>query len=293
MDTKIKAAQLNIKAKNLAIELLGKDKQELVEMVLVLEERIKAIEEKINKSQFNGLFTKYKEHLDNVISKNDILNRKFYLVIPEKHDINIQIQLCIKKLENIGLKSIQLTNNELERLITKFFTGKSQIYPFKMDNDPSYIKIDDIYNKILYAHGYPRSVESGFLDKIVSSLGDFDLSLHIEGGKIVGNRTNPHNFLNSGKLGPPLRGYPGDTIITTEYGDTYYIFKASGTVHTGLDIAPRTYEGVGRAVLSSDNGIAYSTQAPCNYNIAGGSSMGKGVIVDHQNGIVTLYWHIL
>ena len=113
------------------------------------------------------------------------------------------------------------------------------------------------------------------------------------GGRIVGNRTNPHNFLNSGKLGPPLRGYPGDTIITTEYGDTYYIFKASGTVHTGLDIAPRTYEGVGRAVLSSDNGIAYSTQAPCNYNIAGGSSMGKGVIVDHQNGIVTLYWHIL
>src|SRR3989338_3373198 len=30
------------------IELLGKDKQELVEMVLVLEERIKAIEEKID-----------------------------------------------------------------------------------------------------------------------------------------------------------------------------------------------------------------------------------------------------
>ena len=46
--------------------------------------------------QFKGLFTKYKEHLENLISKNDILNRNFYLVIPEKHNIDIQIQLCIK-----------------------------------------------------------------------------------------------------------------------------------------------------------------------------------------------------
>ena len=82
---------------------------------LNLDDYFKAIEEKIQNSEFNSLFTKYIEHLDNVISKNDILNRKFYLVIPEKHDINIQIQLCMKKLENIGLKSIQLTNNELNK----------------------------------------------------------------------------------------------------------------------------------------------------------------------------------
>jgi len=35
------------------------------------------------------------------------------------------------------------------------------------------------YNRILYAHGYPRSVENGFLDKIVSCSGNFDFSLHI------------------------------------------------------------------------------------------------------------------
>lgn len=110
----------------------------------------------------------------------------------------------------------------------------------------------------------------------------------VEGGRIVGDRTNPHNYLDNGKLGAPLQGYPGDTTTTTEYGELYFL----GT-HTGLDIAPKSYEGVGRAILASDNGIAYSTQAPCNYNIAGGSSVGKGVVIDHQNGLVTLYWHIL
>lgn len=118
-------------------------------------------------------------------------------------------------------------------------------------------------------------------------------SAKVEGNRIVGNRVNPHNFLDNGRLGPPLQGYPDNTTITTEYGDTYYIFKASGTIHTGLDIAPKSYEGVGRPILASEKGISYSVSAPCGYNISGGSSVGKGVVIDHENGIVTLYWHIL
>ncbi len=110
----------------------------------------------------------------------------------------------------------------------------------------------------------------------------------VENGRITGNRINPHNYLDNGRLGSPLRGFPGETTITTEYGEVYFL----GT-HTGLDIAPKSYEGVGRAILAADNGVAYSISAPCNLNIAGGSPVGKGVIVDHQNGIVTLYWHTL
>jgi peptidoglycan hydrolase CwlO-like protein len=110
----------------------------------------------------------------------------------------------------------------------------------------------------------------------------------VEDGKIVGSRTNPHNYLDNGKLGPPVQGYPGNTQITTEYGEVYFL----GT-HTGLDIAPSSYEGVGRPILASDKGIAYAVSAPCSYRISGGSAVGKGVIVDHQDGIVTLYWHVL
>ncbi len=115
---------------------------------------------------------------------------------------------------------------------------------------------------------------------------------HVEGGRIVGNRTNPHNYLDNGKLGPPLRGYPDETTITTEYGEVYRIFGFP-SAHTGLDIAPKSYEGVGRAILAADDGDAYTTSAPCNYSISGGSSVGKGVIIDHHNGLVTLYWHVL
>ena len=111
----------------------------------------------------------------------------------------------------------------------------------------------------------------------------------VEGGRIVGSRVNPHNFLDNGKLGSPLSGFPGgDWIITTEYGEIYFLGQ-----HTGLDIAPQGGGGLGRSIIASENGIAYSTQAACSYNIAGGSSIGKGVVIDHQNGIVTLYWHIL
>lgn len=114
----------------------------------------------------------------------------------------------------------------------------------------------------------------------------------VEGSKIVGNRINPHNYLDNGKLGPPLAGYPSDTVITTEYGEVYKIFGFP-SAHTGLDIAPISYEGAGRAILASEKGIAYKTEAPCSYNISGGTSVGKGIVIDHQNGLVTLYWHIL
>ncbi len=110
----------------------------------------------------------------------------------------------------------------------------------------------------------------------------------VEGGRVVGNRVNPHNYLDNGKLGAPLMGYPGETTITTEYGEVYFL----GT-HTGLDIAPKVYEGVGRPILAADNGVAYAVSAPCPYSISGGSPVGKGVVIDHQNGVVTLYWHVL
>lgn len=114
----------------------------------------------------------------------------------------------------------------------------------------------------------------------------------VEGGRIVGNRTNPHNYLDNGKLGSPIRGYGSETMITTEYGEVYQVFGFP-SAHTGLDIAPKSYEGVGRAILAAESGTAYTTSAPCNYSISGGSSVGKGVIIDHGNGLVTLYWHIL
>lgn len=144
---------------------------------LNLSDYFKELQGKINKEEtFQDLFKKYKEHIQKLISENDILNRNFYLVIPEKHEISIQINVCQKKLENIGLKSIRLETEQLKELTNKFFISDKAF----IENNPNYLKVNDTFVKVLYADGYPRSVESGFLDKVVSLLGDFDLSLHIE-----------------------------------------------------------------------------------------------------------------
>ncbi len=49
----------------------------------------------------------------------------------------------------------------------------------KIINNKDYLQIDDYFYRVIYASGYPRTVEAGFLDRVVSLLGDFNLSLQI------------------------------------------------------------------------------------------------------------------
>ena len=103
----------------------------------------------------------------------------------------------------------------------------------------------------------------------------------VEGGRIIGNRQDPKPYLEDGKYEKPVPNYPQN--VTTWYGEIYFL----GT-HSGIDIA----NSFGTPIRAIDGGDAYLTSAPCNYKIAGGTSLGKGIVVDHKNGLVTLYWHI-
>ena len=147
---------------------------------LDLQSYLDEIERKTSKNQqFKSLFTGYQSFLKETISKNNVLNRNFYLIIPEKDNIDIQVQICERRLYSMGLRSHRLKDNELNNLLNKFFNNPQSIF-----NNVSHIRINNTYNRIIVAHGYPRSVETGFLDRIVSCLGNFDFSLHIE----------PHNI---------------------------------------------------------------------------------------------------
>jgi len=52
--------------------------------------------------------------------------------------------------------------------------------PSFVHNEIDSIRINDMFNRIVMATGYPRSIQEGWLDRIVSAEGTFDLSLHIE-----------------------------------------------------------------------------------------------------------------
>jgi len=168
---------------------------------------------KLNK-KLRANYQEYEDFLKKTVWENSILNKNFYIVIPETTDITIQIKICEDRLNSLNLRSHRLKDNELKEVINEVFN--CQELPKSLKNDIDYLKVvkeveseDEVgkrveaekklqeedktikidlnpkeklveFHRIIYAYGYPRMVESGFLDKLVSCSGNFDLSLHIQ-----------------------------------------------------------------------------------------------------------------
>lgn len=121
----------------------------------------------------------------------------------------------------------------------------------------------------------------------------------VQGGQVVDINTlqpvqfqftshlvNPHGYIDTGILSPPLAGYPSQVTISTEFGQVYFL-----GVHTGLDLYPTAKPGqAGEPILATGDGIAYPASDSHACYLTG--TIGKGVVIDHQNGLVTLYWHL-
>ena len=98
-------------------------------------------------------------------------------MLPKAIINNINSLKIIKKVE---------TNAEIEKRIEKETEDIEKEKIDKKEKKKKIAKIDKTpqekeweFHRIIYAYGYPRMVESGFLDKLVSCSGNFDLSLHI------------------------------------------------------------------------------------------------------------------
>jgi len=141
------------------------------------------------------LFNDFEEFIKSNIEKNQMRNRTFFLVIPKKSDLDIQCQVAKERLESIGLRVKRISDKQILDNLTLFFNDVSdkRVSTIKPANPlmfliaPNIVKdlldsvmINGKYCRIIAATGYPRMVESGFLDKIISSNDDFDISLHIE-----------------------------------------------------------------------------------------------------------------
>jgi len=92
----------------------------------------------------------------------------------------------------MGLKTVRLNDAVLLHKLYDFFndTPKTRevngdsvhylIAPDSVKDVMDYVQVNDKFCRIITAVGYPRTVESGFLDRIISSNDDFDISIHIE-----------------------------------------------------------------------------------------------------------------
>ena len=142
------------------------------------------------------LFQSYKDFTIKSIKTNNIKNRKFYIIIKETENLKIQTKVCQDKLNSLGLKVTKLNEKQLVNLFYDNIADKKEkqlqenqeidnylhflLSPKKLIFNPDNIQTDDNYLKILTVTGYPNSVELNFLDKIISSGENYDISLHIE-----------------------------------------------------------------------------------------------------------------
>ena len=146
---------------------------------LNLDEYLNTLERKTVEEKNRIIFDSYKEHMRSLVEKNSAMNRNFYVAIPETTNIEIQTKLCEERLHSLNLKTQRQNTLQLKQIFSKTFNSESGSFPNQVLNNPDYLDVDGKFQKVIYAHGYPRSVEKGFLDKLVSCSGNFDFSLHI------------------------------------------------------------------------------------------------------------------
>lgn len=142
------------------------------------------------------LYDAYCKFIKQTIADNNVKNRRFHVIIPKTYDIEIQTKVCEEKLKSLGVKVRRLADNELVTLFQDYIAGKEEkilkneqvienytnflLSPEKLTFFQDYLQSDKKFCKVIAVTGYPHTVEEGFLDKIISSGQDYDISIHIE-----------------------------------------------------------------------------------------------------------------
>ncbi|MEK6955718.1 MAG: hypothetical protein AABW52_03590, partial [Nanoarchaeota archaeon] len=126
---------------------------------------------------------------------SNVLNRNFYIIIREKDNIEMQTTIVDDKLKSIGLKTKRLETEQLIKHLHNYLAqGKEKtlnveetknvahyLYsPEKIKFYHNHYEINEHFYKTIAVIGYPNIVETNFLDNIINSRDNYDISLHIE-----------------------------------------------------------------------------------------------------------------
>ncbi len=146
--------------------------------------------------KYPKFFDSYCRSLKKSIQDNNVKNRKFYIIITEKDDIAMQTKVCEDKLKSVGLKVKRLDDKALLELFYKYVAHNKKkklkddqviedytqflLSPEKIMFHHDFFEVNDLFCKIIAVRGYPHTVEMGFLDKIISSGDNYDISIHIQ-----------------------------------------------------------------------------------------------------------------
>ena len=196
---------------------------------LDLKDYLSSLKSRLIEKSYGDIFESYKNYLNGVITSKKIMNRVFYLVIPEQNDIEIQVNICIERFNSLNLKVERLNNKQLQELILKFIPKKqdNQKKFIEINNNINHLDINKSFYRVIYASGYPRTVDPGFLDRIVSLLGDFNLSLQIKpypiehmlvdlNKELQKQRADLYAMQSKGIINPSLEIQYNDTRSTLE-----------------------------------------------------------------------------
>ncbi|MBD3268547.1 DUF87 domain-containing protein [bacterium] len=148
-----------------------------------------AYEKQLKANSLNELREVVDDHCESLLNTicKGANNKSFYIAIDGKsHDIEHQTQSASDLLTSTGLTHSRVKGLELIRLLKKYFDNENAqsidalLLPEHIQSQKDCIKINNNSTKVVAAKGYPRIVEKGFLDKLITSSGSFDISIHIE-----------------------------------------------------------------------------------------------------------------
>lgn len=293
-ETKTRLAQLSSDIDEISIKL-SNTKDELDYTGTVANSRLKAIYKQSFLSYFSQFFGS--------VSFNDFLTKQKYAEVIRGRDLQLLAKLeSLKNEYTIHKTELEDKKRKEESLKAELETktaslasqqsSKQYILGVTKSNDQEYqrllAQVQSEIAAISRALG-DGGVRLGRVNRgdVIAFQGNSGCSTgtHVHFGLYIGGRAvDPKPYLDSGALRWP----ENNPTVTQWFGANYWWYWNNFSMpgHNGIDMTA----GWGAPIYAAREGTAYlaTDSAPCWLT----GTLGKGIVIHHDNGWKTIYWHI-